>query len=231
MGLLDEQRAYYQARAGEYDEWWYRQGRYALQPDEEQRWFADVASAEHALDAFAPAGDVLEYACGTGLWTRRLARHATSVLAVDASPAVITLNQARNLGAHVRYHQADIFAWTPPRAAYDVVFFSYWLSHVPADLFAPFWAQVAAALRPGGRVFLIDSHHTAELPGHVQQRTLNDGREFRVVKRFWQPADLSAAVAPLGWRLTAQTTPNGHILHATATHFPSVVVPPPAHGR
>ncbi|MCO8276008.1 class I SAM-dependent methyltransferase [Actinoplanes sp. TRM 88003] len=220
MGLLDEQRAYYQARANEYDEWWYRQGRYALPPDEERGWFADVAAAEQALDDFAPIGDVLELACGTGLWTRRLAPHATTVLAVDASPAVLTLNRARDLGPHVRYEQADLFRWEPPRSAFDVVFFSYWLSHVPAGHFAAFWAKVAAALRPRGRVFLIDSHHHTELPGHIQQRTLNDGREFRVVKHFWQPADLQAAVAPLGWHLTARTTPNDHILHATATATP-----------
>jgi SAM-dependent methyltransferase len=217
MSILDEQRAYYEARAGEYDEWWHRQGRYTMEPDEEQRWFADVASVERALDNFAPTGDVLEFACGTGLWTRHLARHARSVLAVDASPAVIDLNRARNLGAHVRYRQEDIFAWSPPPSAFDVVFFSYWLSHVPEDLFAPFWRKVATALRPGGRAFLIDSYHSAELPGHMQDRTLNDGREFRIVKHFWQPAALAAAVAPLGWHLTAELTPNNHIIHATAT--------------
>ncbi len=217
MSLLDEQRAYYQARAGEYDEWWYRQGRYALAPDDESRWFADVASAEQALDDFHPTGDVLEFACGTGLWTRHLARHAGSVLAVDASPAVLDLNRARELGAHVRYQQADIFAWTPPEASFDLVFFSYWLSHVPADRFEAFWAKVAAALRPGGRVFLIDSHHTAVLPDDVQQRTLNDGRQLYIVKRYWQPTDLAQAVAPLGWHLTAQVTPNDFILYAAAT--------------
>ncbi|WP_127501213.1 hypothetical protein [Actinoplanes solisilvae] len=71
-------------------------------------------------------------------------------------------------------------------------------------------------MRPGGRVHLIDSHHDAELPGHVQNRILNDGREFRIVKRFWQPTELTAAVAPLGWHLTAHVSPNSHILHAEA---------------
>ncbi|MBL7256432.1 class I SAM-dependent DNA methyltransferase [Paractinoplanes lichenicola] len=115
MSLLDEQRAYYEARAGEYDEWWYRQGRYALAPDERERWLTAVAFAERTLDEFRPSGDVLEFACGTGLWTRHLARHAGTVLAVDASPAMIDCNRARRLGDHVRYRQADIFAWAPRR--------------------------------------------------------------------------------------------------------------------
>jgi demethylmenaquinone methyltransferase/2-methoxy-6-polyprenyl-1,4-benzoquinol methylase len=64
-----EQMAYYRERAGEYDEWWFRRGRYRLDPDAERRWFADVAEVEAALREFAPRGRVLEYACGTGLWT------------------------------------------------------------------------------------------------------------------------------------------------------------------
>ena len=93
--MLAEQIAYYRARAGEYDDWWYRRGRYALPPDLERDWFADVAEAEAALREFAPTGRVLELACGTGLWTRQLAARATHVTAVDASPEVIALNKAR----------------------------------------------------------------------------------------------------------------------------------------
>lgn len=73
---------------------------------------------------------------------------------------------------------------------------------------------MAAALRPGGRVFLVDSYHHRRLPGDVQQRTLDDGRRFQVVKRFWQPDELAARTAALGWRLTAQVTRHHGILYA-----------------
>jgi hypothetical protein len=32
--LLEEQRRYYRARAGEYDDWWFRRGDYDRGPDE-----------------------------------------------------------------------------------------------------------------------------------------------------------------------------------------------------
>src|SRR5579884_3468249 len=90
-GLLQQQIAYYRARAGEYDEWFLRQGRYDRGPGLNARWFAEVDEVRRALDAFAPAGSVLELAAGTGLWTEQLARHAARLTAVDSSPEALAL--------------------------------------------------------------------------------------------------------------------------------------------
>jgi len=48
--LLAEQRRYYSARAPEYDDWWFRRGRYALDPDDAAAWFADIAARREALE-------------------------------------------------------------------------------------------------------------------------------------------------------------------------------------
>jgi ubiquinone/menaquinone biosynthesis C-methylase UbiE len=82
--LLHEQIAYYRARASEYDEWFLRTGRYDRGEEQNSRWFAEVAEVAAALDAFRPAGRVLELAAGTGLWTERLARYADHITALDA---------------------------------------------------------------------------------------------------------------------------------------------------
>ena len=214
--LVEEQKAYYRARAGEYDEWWFRHGRYALAPEAKRDWMADVAETEAALRDFAPRGDVLELACGTGLWTHHLARHGGRVTAVDAAAEMIDRNRAR-VGGGVTYVRADIFEWTPPAHRFDVCFFGYWLSHVPDARLAAFWATVAAALRPGGRVFLVDSH-SEPLPGHRQERVLNDGRRFTVVKRLWRPAELAAHAAAHGFALDVHVTTHGGILHAAGRH-------------
>ena len=213
MEPLAEQITYYQQRAGEYDEFWLRRGNYALPPADEKRWFADVTQVEEVVHDFLPHGDVLEYAAGTGIWTRHLIRHARHVTAVDSSPETRAINQSRlPASASVTFVTADIFAWDPPPAAFDLVFFGYWLSHVPADRLAWFWGQVATALRPGGRVFFVDSYGETRLDGDVQQRRLNDGRGFQVVKRYWQPAELVDFGASLGWRLKARVTENRNIL-------------------
>jgi SAM-dependent methyltransferase len=214
-GLLAEQARYYRERAGEYEDWWFRRGRYDRGADANARWFADAAEVQDALERFGPAGRVLELACGTGLWTRRLVGHADTVTAVDASPEAIKLARAELDDPKVNYLRADLFAWEPA-AGYDVCLFGFWLSHVPEGRFESFWAKVGRALRPEGRVFFVDSLPSElssavdhRLPGRGEEtmtRRLADGREFRIVKRFYEPRALCRRLADLGWDAQVQAT-------------------------
>jgi demethylmenaquinone methyltransferase/2-methoxy-6-polyprenyl-1,4-benzoquinol methylase len=215
--LLTEQLDYYRARAGEYDRWWNREGRFDRGAEANARWFAEAASLEGVLKRFDPRGDVLELACGTGLWTRHLTAYAQSLTAVDGSAEVLAINRARVGSDRVRYIQADLFDWTPsPAGGYDVCVFSFWLSHVPQQRFAAFWEMVGSALRPGGRVLFIDSARTDRSTAADHQlpvddeatmtRRLDDGREFQIVKRFYDPRALESELASLGFDVEVATT-------------------------
>jgi demethylmenaquinone methyltransferase/2-methoxy-6-polyprenyl-1,4-benzoquinol methylase len=210
--VLHQQIEYYRARAGEYDEWWFRTGRYDRGPEFNAQWQAEVAAVEESLDAWLAAKrpkNVLELACGTGLFTRRLAPRVPRITAVDASPEVIAINRGRVAASNVEYVEADLFSWRPAQR-YDAVFFSFWLSHVPDERFAGFWKTVASALAPGGAAYLIDSafdptstakdHVLTGRDAGVVTRKLNDGREFRIVKLFYRPEALTAKLSTLGWR-------------------------------
>ena len=103
------------------------------------------------------SGDVLELACGTGLFTQRLARTAHRLTAMDASAAVLAINAERVGDPRVAISQADIFAWEPPaRRRYDHIFFGFFLSHVPPHLLDGFWERLGRWLAPGGRVWFCD---------------------------------------------------------------------------
>lgn len=218
--LLQEQIAYYRARASEYDQWWLRQGRYDRGPALNQRWFDEVNVLVRELEDFRPAGRILEIAGGTGLWTERLVRYADQLTVLDASPETLAINRARVGQRGVEYVEADIFAWQPT-ARYDVVFFGFWLSHVPPERFAPFWEMVRSCLAPGSRVFFADSaynetttaiDHRLDRPDSTTvTRRLNDGREFQIVKIFYQPDQLAARLRELGWEATVRATANNFI--------------------
>jgi SAM-dependent methyltransferase len=221
--LLSEQVAYYEARAPEYEDWWFRRGRYVLPAEDAARWSADVTEVEAALDVFRPTGAVLELACGTGIWTRQIANHASHVVAVDGSAAMLEHNRGRLPAASrsaVDYVHADLFAWRPPPGIFDAVVFGYWLSHVPDERLADFWHGVRTALREEGRVFFIDSApdpRLSEWPsGTTEERDLADGRRFSVVKCYRTPEALRDVLATFGWDCRAQLTANRMIVYGTA---------------
>ena len=216
--LLAEQRAFYRARAPEYDEWWQRRGAYERDEAETAEWRAQVGQVEAAVRDFNPTGDVLELAGGTGWWTWHLAQTAGRLTVVDASPETIELNRRRvaPVRGDVDYVVADVFDWRPDRQ-YDVVFFSFWLSHVPRPRLPGFWSLVRDALKPAGRVMLIDNRHDAarswppdpyvfDHDSDVQRRRLKDGSEYRVVKVFYEPDDLDDMLRANGFDGQAQGT-------------------------
>ncbi len=201
--VIEEQIAYYDARALEYDETGVPQPDPVAQHGQRLR---------DELRAFEPRGDVLEIACGTGKWTALLAEFADRVTALDSSPRMLERSREKVAGDRVRHVLADVFSWEPD-AAYDVVFFAFWLSHIPPDRFDAFWEFVHRSLGSGGRVFFVDEgrhEHWFEEPlpdddnPSLVLRRLSDGRTHRAVKVFWAPEELQARLAKLGWSITVQ---------------------------
>jgi SAM-dependent methyltransferase len=219
QAILGEQRDYYRARAPEYDDWWFRRGRYDGGPEHTNGWNREVASVEAALGELLPVESALELAAGTGIWTRHLAAGAGSVTAIDAVPEVITINRERVAADNVEYVQADLFQWRPAET-FDLVFFGFWMSHIPAAALDDFWDMVAACLKPGASVFFVDNMPAPSKPNlnpnlsqpqwggerrvaegeEIVERTLADGRNFRIVKNYFEPDALMNKLAGLGWR-------------------------------
>ena len=195
--LLAEQIAYYRAVAPEYET-------HAIHESGDNELTA-------ALDAFRATGHLLELACGPGAWTERLLRCATSVTAVDAAPEMLARAKARVGDDRLRFLHADLFSWKPDRR-YDVVFFGFWLSHVPLDRFDAFWSLVGDCLVPTGRVFFADdAFRTPDelIEGEASstiRRRLNDGTAYRAVKVPHRPAELEERIRRLGWDVRVHAT-------------------------
>ncbi len=192
--LIEEQIAYYGARAAEYD---------ATAPPPTADGYFELAAA---LEGFAPDGRVLEVAGGTGQWTAALAKRAARLTVIDASAEMLALNKARIRRPDVVYVQADVFEWSPAER-YDVVFFSAWLSHVPPQRFEDFWTLVRSCLDESGRVFLIDElpsaaafeQTVADAPAPAVRRRLTTGESYRAVKVFYEPPELFERLAAVGF--------------------------------
>ncbi|MDQ1481009.1 MAG: hypothetical protein QOI44_1870 [Actinomycetota bacterium] len=199
-GLIASQREFYDLRAPDFGD--------DAVPDRRVSGNMAGAVARALVDEFAPTGDVLELACGSGAFTRELVRHARTVTAVDGSVRMLQRNRREVDDSRVTYVNADIFEWQPDRR-YDGVFFGFWLSHVPPANFDRFWALVRSSLGPGGRVAFVDEDDRGAMNDDISvvdgvpvaSRTLRDGRRFDVVKLYWDPTELQDRLAALGWQV------------------------------
>lgn len=193
--VLQEQIAYYRMRAPEYRHIVPRSG--------------PLARARQKLQELGRVPRILELAAGTGVWTQELADIGESVTAVDASPEMISINRRRVGHPRVRYQQADLFEWEPQHQ-YDLVFFAFWLSHVPPDLLDPFLLKVRRAVRHQGHLFMVDQcddlpdDPLPEREGVVETRKLADGRAFTIVKVYYHPTLLACRVRRLGFETEAE---------------------------
>jgi demethylmenaquinone methyltransferase/2-methoxy-6-polyprenyl-1,4-benzoquinol methylase len=243
--FIDEQIAYYRARAPWYDDWWNRRGHHERDRGQDggytDRWYEDVDAMLTDFDAWidvARPARVLELASGTGEFTRRIVAHGAHVTAVDASPEVHEIAAAKldaEARARVDYVEADLFSWRPA-ATFDAVVFGFWLSHVPSGRLDGFWELVHGALVPGGHVWFTDdappeqwwAKQVLDRPANpriivgeysrldrdtdVHERTLPDGRTFKLVKRFLEPSELERDLNGRGFDARVTTTDWAFIL-------------------
>ena len=121
---------------------------------------------EVVIDPVARAGlgevagrRLLHLQCHFGLDTLSLARLGAEVTGLDYSPPAIETARALSLetGVRGRFVLADVLDPPSDLGDFDIVFASWGAICWIADLDR--WMQVAAkALRPGGRLFLLDGH-------------------------------------------------------------------------
>ncbi len=201
-----EMLAYYQARAPEYDDWYLRRGRYERGPVHDAAWHAELDIAGRWLDALPIHGEIVELAAGTGWWSPLLASKGELSL-YDAADAPLDRARERLVAHRLRAHIHVRDAWAPPDRAVDAVFTGFWLSHVPRARLDDFLVIARQWLKPGGTFAFIDSRSdphssAADHPTPAADRSvrrLDDGREFTVVKVYYEPAELEDALARAGF--------------------------------
>jgi SAM-dependent methyltransferase len=112
-------------------------------------------------------GSALELASGSGTNAVWLAQQGWRTTAVDWSPVGLANGRAKAdaAGVAVDWLERDLFGWTPPARAFDLVVLVY--LHLPVGERMPVYARAAAAVAPGGRLLIVghDRLHGAEGQG------------------------------------------------------------------
>jgi SAM-dependent methyltransferase len=170
-------KAYYQARAGEYDDWWLGRGLYA--PRRRPGWEDARAALEAAIRAL-PRATTLDVACGTGFMTRHL--HGP-VVGLDQSEEMLSV--AREQAPNATFVRGDALELPFDDSSFDRVFTSYFYCHLEEPERIRFLAE---ARRVAPELVIVGSLRREELPAaRWEERVLSDGSRWEVYKRFFEP--------------------------------------------
>jgi SAM-dependent methyltransferase len=153
---------------------------------EPNRFVAEVLGGREA------AGRALDLACGEGRNAIWLARRGWRVTAVDLSD--VAIERAQRLAADaglaedaVEWLCADLRVFEPEPAAFALVLVSY--LQVPGDLRRRVLAKAAAAVAPGGELFMI---------GHALRNRTEGFGGPRDPEVLWDPEQLASEVGATG---------------------------------
>lgn len=188
--------AYYAARAPYYDAVY-------LKPERRE----DIAFLSGHLPSRLAGRSVLEVACGTGYWTRHIARSALRMVATDGTAEPLEFARLRPDTSNVVFAQSDAYALPESLGQFNGAFAGLWFSHVPIGARTVFLHSLHRRLLPGARVVLIDNGAVqlqdfavaeTDADGNTyQHRTLRDGTMHRVLKNFPSESELHALFEPV----------------------------------
>ena len=217
-----EMKAYYAARAPEYDEIYGQRGAASGGSVLDLWREREIDEITGWLDQVPLSGEIVELAAGTGWWSPLLAQKGElSLYDINAEPLDIARGRlvAHGLRAHI--HVRD--AWQEPDRQVDGVFCGFWLSHVPRSRLSEFLGLVARWLRAGGRFAFLDERAGTAAPDPaadpetgITVRRLGDDKEFRIPKVYYAPAELETALRDAGFDRSEVRETERYFLMGTA---------------
>ena len=143
-----------------------------------------------ALGGREPAGRALDLACGEGRNAIWLARRGWRVTGVDLSN--VAIERARKLaaaeGVEAEWVCADLTSYEPDPEAFALVVISY--LQVPETTRRVVLARAAAALAPGGELFMI---------GHARRNLTEGVGGPRDPAVLWDPDEIRAELEGAGF--------------------------------
>lgn len=191
-----EMLTYYEERASEYDEVYLGKG--PAMPGYARQYINDVAHISRLVAGFGH-GQLIDIACGPGFWAPHYARNAERITFLDQSEKVLAECRKRvaavPLSAAPHFIRGNFFNTPLEPSAYDCALAGFLLSHLTRDEEERFFGRLKEILKPQAELMLIDSLWNEERRKHrtkegFEERTLNDGRRFKVYKRYLAEAEL-----------------------------------------
>lgn len=178
-----------------------------------KRWSGNPNPQVVATAADLPPGTALDAGSGEGADSVWLASRGWQVTGVDMSKAALdrAALHAAESGVDVTWEQADVTAWDPAPAQFDLVSAQY--LQLPAPARDALIRRLAAAVRPGGTLLVV-GHHPADLEIPTLRRP-------RLPHLMYTAEQIATVLDPSEWDITASaperpaTDPDGQQITLT----------------
>jgi ubiquinone/menaquinone biosynthesis C-methylase UbiE len=180
-------KAYYEARAREYDDWYLGTNMFAARV--RPGWEEELDILRSAIESLPPAR-TLDVACGTGFLTRHL---RGEIVGLDQSPTM--LDVARERAPAAEFRLGDALDLPFEDGSFDRVFTGHFYGHLEEPERTRFLAE---ARRVAPELVVVDSARTEETPADgMDGRVLSDGSRWEVYKRWFTAEELATELGPL----------------------------------
>ena len=175
-------KAYYDRRAREFDDWYLGTGSFVER--ERPGWHEELDALVGRIAAHPPAR-TLDVACGTGFLTQHL---RGEIVGLDQSERMLAIARERLPGA--AFVHGDALAPLPfPDASFDRVFTGHFYGHLDREERARFLGE---ARRVACELVVVDSALRDDVePEGVEERLLNDGSRWTILKRYFTAEGLA----------------------------------------
>lgn len=191
-------RDYYRLRATEYEQIYFREI-----PERRK----EIDEEADRLRQVVAGRSVLEFACGTGYWTKVMSDTAAHVTASDVWPEMVAETRKKPFVGPVDLVVADMFNHRFLDASFDIVAVGFWFSHQPKQEYEKFFEIVRKPLKPGGSIWLIDNNPPAEGTMHefvrqdefgnsFKRRYLENGEQHIILKNYFEEPELRSIFRP-----------------------------------
>jgi len=194
--LSQETMSYYDERAQEYDEIYLGKGPTAIPHSIAYK--NDVREIKKMVSVFGK-GHLIDIGCGTGFWLPDYARNCLRMTLIDQSEKMLTECKSRvdKLGLRDKsdFIQGDFFGVIFKNQLFDSTLVGFIISHISLELEQAFFAKLKKILKPNAQLMIIDGAWNRKRQQYrkkegIQERTLNDGRIFRIYKRYFNKSDI-----------------------------------------
>ena len=188
--IIREMMSYYDERAEEYDKIYLGKSHTTIDADVYRK---DVANVSEMVSRFGK-GHLIDIACGAGFWLPNYARNCNQITFLDQSARMLSKCKDRveelGLADISSFIQGDFLDIKLEASKYDCALVGFLLSHITLEQEKTFFRKLKENLKANPQLMFIESawnkrrQRYQEKEG-VQERVLNNGRIFRVYKRYF----------------------------------------------